>query len=362
MQRNRAERLLRDLQAVDLRVTRSSDVERVFGTRATKSAKCDTASCDYAMRFASPLEWGRLVRVLEFAHLPVQAVLHILLRLGARPALINAEIKVRNGIAWGKGIAVAVITPGRNDQPGPPWPDYELIGRVWSVSRFHHHSSNTVPAELQRHPDYMIGKPGGCDGPCVEGHVLFTPYIPSEDLRRLMHFDLTCLTRWRSPCRTQADIMPFAWAEYEQEHKLPDLTANRTSKFRLVEILGRDATAIAVLRIFRIDRYKEPSEYVIQDGHAQATGKTYVSQRATAHVLQVLKGNQWHEGENTTLLARQYELPFHENQRLLVLLDPIWTEAKESTFYVSPRQALPPTSENLARVRSGISEDFEYSK
>jgi hypothetical protein len=268
----------------------------------------------------------------------------MLLRLGARPALVNAQITIRDGIAWGKGITVVVTTPGHRDKQGY-WPDYELIGRVESVSGFHNRSSEAFETEMLRHPDYVIGRPGGCDGPCVEGYVLFTPYAADEDVRRLMHFDLSCLTRWRYPCRTQADIMPFAWAQYEQEQKLPVSAAIPVSNTRLVQILARDASAIAVVRVISIMRQREP------DG--------YVSQRTAARVLQVLKGGLWHDGETTALQAWETELQFQKDESLLVLLDPIWTETTAGIFNVERWQVFPPTAENFARVHAGIAEDFE---
>lgn len=360
LQRGRSERLLHQLQAVDLRVTTFADVERSFGRRATKSEKCDSSACDYTIQLKSFLTWEILNRVSQYLHMPSRPILHTLLRLGARPALVNAHIAIRNGTAWGKGMTIVVTAPGQQDEQGH-WSDYELVGRAGSVSGFHHGSSEAFQSELLHHPDYVIGRPGGCDGPCVEGYVLFTPYAATEDVRRLMQFDLSCLTRWWHPCRTQADILPSAWAQYEQEQKLPTSGPTWRSNPRLVEILGRDASAVAILQVIRIDRQEEPSQYVLQGNRVQPTGKMYVLQWATAHVLLVLKGGLWREGENTTLQASQHELRLYNSERLIVLLDPIWTEKAAAAFDVLPWQVLPPTLENLARVRTGIAEDFENS-
>jgi len=218
-------------------------------------------------------------------------------------------------------MSVVVAAPGQKDNEGRWW-DLALIGRVESVSTLHECCSRRVPAALLRHPDYVIDRPGGCDGPCVEGHVLFTPYTAPEDVRRFMRFDLSCLTRWWYDCRTQSDIMPAAWAQYERELQLPEATTIEKSNPRLVEVLGRDARAIAVLRVIEIARQNEPDGYVLLDGRVQSTGKTYVLQRAKARVLQVLKGGLWHEGEDVTLQAPQREVPFHKGERLIVLLDP----------------------------------------
>jgi hypothetical protein len=345
-QQSRSERLLLDLQAVRLRATPATDIERTFRSRATMSTRCDSATCDYTIEVRSSIAWD-LLNLLQHLLLPYHPTLHALLRLGARPALVNAHIETRNGVAWGKGMTVVVATPGHKVGQGYG-PDYELIGHVESVSRFHHGPS-ALGAAFVSHPDYSIGKPGGCDGPCVEGHVIFTPYAAQEDVSRLMQFDLSCLTRWRHPCRTQADILPSAWAQYEREQQLTAPTALRSPTPGLAEVLGRDASAVAVVKIKNVRRRLE------RDG--------YVSQLVTADVLEVMKGAKfWHEGAGAILQAWEHQLRLHNDECLIVLLDPIWTETESGIFNVSSWQVLPPTPDNLARVRTGIAEDFENSE
>lgn len=358
LQRFRSERLLRELQGVNLRVTTVSEVESRVGRWPAESATCDKGSCDYSIQLESPPGWQELSGLAQRFHIRPDLVLHTLMRLGAHPALVNARVEIRNGIAWGKGIRVVVAAPGKKDDLGRWW-DLALIGRAESVSALHECCSKDFPADLLRHPDYIIGQPGGCDGPCIEGHVLFTPYAAPEDVRRFMRFDLSCLTRWWHDCRTQTDIMPAAWSEYEREQQLPEGAASQISSPRSVEILGRDASAIAVLRVNRIERRKEPDGYVLLDGHVQSTGKTSVDQRVHAQVLQVLKGSLWHKGEAIILRSPKRELQFHNGQDMIVLLDPIWTEKADNAFAVLPWQVLSPSRENLDRVRAGIAEDFE---
>lgn len=163
---------------------------------------------------------------------------------------------------------------------------------------------------------------------CRRGNVLFTPYTAPEDVRRFMRFDLSCLTRLWYDCRTQSDIMPAAWAQYERELQLPEAAAIEKENPRLVEVLGRDARAVAVLQVIQIARQNEADGYVLLDGRFQPT-ETHVLQRAKARVLKVLKGGLWHEGEEVTLQAPQREVAFHKSERLIVLLDPIWAETRK---------------------------------
>jgi hypothetical protein len=369
LQRRRAENLLGQLQTVDLRATTFSEVERVFGRRASRSAKCDSASCDYVIQLKSPIGGEALSLVVQRLHIPSELVFHALPRLGWRPAEVDAKIAVRNGVVLCKSLKVVVL--GQQDR----W----LIGRVESVPRLPRpRDSESFHAELVHFPDYVIGQPGGCTG-CVEGYVLFTPHTAGEDVRRLMDFNLACLTRWL-PCGTQADILPSAWAQYEDAWRKPDPSLaptpglptawrenerewrlrnpalDRISDPRLVKVLGRDATAVAVLEIIQIERRNEFCEYVLRDGHFQATGKTCVELRPRARVLQVLKGGSWHEGQSITLQAPEDELRFHNDERLIVLLDPFWAA---DICDVLRWQVLPPTPENLALVRIGIAEDYQ---
>jgi hypothetical protein len=181
LQRRRSERLLRELQSVELRVTTLSDVESGFGRWVTKSATCNKDSCNYSIQLESPPGWQELSGLAQRLHIRPDLVLHTLQRLGAHPALVNAHVEIRNGIAWGKGVRAVVAAPGKKGDQGRWW-DLALVGRAESVSALRGCCRMEFPAELLRHPDYVIGE--RCNGSCVEGHVLFTPYAAPEDVRR----------------------------------------------------------------------------------------------------------------------------------------------------------------------------------
>lgn len=135
-------------------------------------------------------------------------VLHFFLLAGGRPEQIKAQVTVDNGVVVGKGFHVVVGVTGHRAQGR--WWDYPLMADAYSVSEFER--SYRPPAN---HPDYIVGRPGGCDGPCREVHFIFSPSADSATISRLMQFDLSCLTRWIHPCRTEGDIMPNASAQYE---------------------------------------------------------------------------------------------------------------------------------------------------
>ena len=120
---------------------------------------------------------------------------------------------VENGLVSGKGFHAVVGVIGHRAEG--VWWDYPLMGNAYSVSSF---AGNYRPPTT--HPDYIVGRPGGCDGPCREAHFVFSPTTDPATINRLMQIDLSCLTRWIHPCRTEGDIMPSASAQYELDYGL----------------------------------------------------------------------------------------------------------------------------------------------
>jgi hypothetical protein len=218
------------------------------------------------------------------------AFLRAHMRLGGRPARIIATVGMRDGIVWSKGFSVYIETYADNG----PWTSsdgssvgYTLIAETHSVPRFDYYGSNWTSPQLQLHPDYMIGRPGGCEI-CVEGWTRFTPYAAPEDIHRLMQLELSCLTRWH-PCLIQSDIMPAAWAQYLTDQPRLEALRNRLGcSPSIIELLGRDSANMATAEILA---YRD---WVDNEGHR------YVGTRI--RVLERLKGvPEWKVGETREL-------------------------------------------------------------
>jgi hypothetical protein len=62
--------------------------------------------------------------------------------------------------------------------------------------------------QLAEHPFYAVTRPGGYSF-CSIVNVTFTPDTPDPEMRRLITFDLSCITRLRA-CRYLEDIYPAA--------------------------------------------------------------------------------------------------------------------------------------------------------
>ncbi len=234
--RRRVQILLSDVQSIQLRKTTWDEAQTLFrrwDTDRQYDPQCDSGHCSlkitldnaayrfiagrnmlvklddyFRWKFRLSYDVGPFVRA-EFW------LFRLYIRTGGHPAEVVAQVGMRNGVVWSKGVFLSIETHSRPAGQSGNW-YYSLIADIHSVSEFGYFGSPRVDPQLLSHPDYEIGQPGGCEV-CVMGWVKFTPYAPPEDIHRLMQLNLSCLTRWR-PCTTQSDIMPAAWSQYLAEH------------------------------------------------------------------------------------------------------------------------------------------------
>lgn len=170
---------------------------------------------------------------------------HAYMTAGGRPASVVGSVGMRDGVVWSKGLEVNIETYWSY---GDGLGEYTLIADTHSVPRFHRYGSENL--QLRLHPDYEIGRPGGCDT-CELGWSHFTPYAASTDVRRLMQLDLSCLTRIR-PCLDQSDIMPAAWGQYLAEvPHVDEMIEHPSCSSSIIETLGRDAPNVVSGEIVR---------------------------------------------------------------------------------------------------------------
>lgn len=205
--RRRAERLLRDIRSLQIHQATFSDV-RAMGRKWGKLTHWDRACAQASCRFE--IQWDDFY-MRHVLYATRYNMLHEFMLAGGRPQRVWARVTVENGALSGKDLLVVVGSPGTWSDGR--WWDYPLMGNVRGDPSFP--SAHRRPSE---HPLYVVGIPGGCDGPCKEIHFEFDPSLDSATVDRLMQFDLSCLTSWIHPCRTEADIMPNAWAQFELEH------------------------------------------------------------------------------------------------------------------------------------------------
>lgn len=368
--RRRAERLLGEMQSLELRKTPWPEAQAQlahWGAHTEVSPHCDEHKCSlqitlYDSVLGYHFQRNLFVRLddyirwrlhLSYSFSPFedleQALARLSMRMGGHPARIAADVGMRDGIVWSKSLIVWIETYVHNVEgcSGGEWCEYTLGATLESVSRFGLRGGEWVSAQLLLHPNYLIGHPGGCTG-CLEGWVEFTPYAEPADVHRFMQLNLSCLTRWR-PCRSQIDIMPNAWKQYEAEGPRVDAIRDQfTCSPLMIEMLGRDNAHLAVGEIVA---YAEPVE--IWDYHDET---------ASVRLLDRLKGAEdWRIGEIRELPVRAGKAPEIENlrpgTRLIFAGDFGYTNRMEIDLR-TPCHLVSPNEANMSLVRRGIAQDY----
>jgi len=366
--RHRAERLLAEIQSLELRKTpwpealakfQHWDANRQFNDH------CDEHNCSFQItlddndavlgyltsrnvfdRLDDYIRWRFKLSYGEgegpFYRFEI-VLLHLYVQAGVHPARIVATVGMRDGVVWSEGYNVEIATHAHL-KPGDDWAawqgDYTLIASASSRARIEDYGVAVV------HSDYAISRPGGCEI-CVAGYAFFTPYADPSDIHRLMQFDLSCLTRW-NPCLTQVDIMPVAWAQYRTE--LPSQYGQRHESPctpTTIELLGRDSAKILTGEVLGIREEDYDSGY--QDGVARV------------RVLQKLKGaTDWNVGETrdvSVLFTTRQELGRLRPGLSLLLFN--GRDPSEISIDLDDACSPVPASEtNLNLVRQGIEQDY----
>jgi hypothetical protein len=303
--RRRAELLLSQLQSFELSKTPWQSAQgqlKRWGAYLEPGKPCDESECslqitlnEFVAGYITPRnvfvkldDYFRWRLKLSYNEGPFERIelylLQAYVRLGGHPARILATIGMRNGVVWSKRFDVWIDTYGHPvDWSGTFRTEYTLFASASSVSRLGSQFGGLVDPQLMIHPDYTIGRPGGCTV-CVAGWTKFTPYAAQADVHRLMQFDLSCLTRW-SNCVTQSDIMPIPWAQYLTERSLLESQGEKLHCPQFIpEVLGRDSANIAVVKLL--------------DYRAASDSQGYHTGVVSARLVKRLKGvADWRVGE-----------------------------------------------------------------
>lgn len=357
--RRRAERLLAEIQALELRSTpwpEALDRFRHWAGEEKFGDVCDQHQCSFEITLLEPV-YGFVSKSYFFGHLDdylrwrlkltyqmgpfaraEQAAVQAYMAAGGRPAKLAASVGMRDGIVWSKGFEVIIETYWHNVPGfyGGGWGEYTLIAAAHSVPRFYRYGSENP--QLRLHPNYEIGRPGGCEI-CELGWAHFTPYAASADIQRLMQLDLSCLTRIR-PCLGQSDIIPSAWAQYLAEIRPADEMFDQPAcTASIIETLGRDAPNVVTGAV------------IVPGGPRK---------RAHIRLLAKLKGaTNWRIGST-------YEMGLPEpkpsattlNHHFVFFFDPPNLVSNGQIDRAGGCSPLPLNESNLANVRRGIDEDY----
>jgi len=227
--RHRAERLLADIQQVELRKTSFEDAQKLFG-RWSKwgqyKGECTRQHCRFLIEFTDFLD--------SHPRLFKRASLNFLYSsIGGRPTYLCAGVTVIDGVVWEK------------------WFEFLTSSRGFTRAYAEASTVSWLPAVDERfalHPNHALVP---LDlAPCVSILANFTPYEDPAEVRRLMGFNLSVLTHWGF-AREKDDVMPAACDEARKEQPLVTPPDKRSDlpRHESIEYLARDAGRVAVIKV-----------------------------------------------------------------------------------------------------------------
>jgi hypothetical protein len=269
--RRQAERLLSDVRELELEKASAEQVKVVvrkwgFEEWQGPGKPCNEDECIFRFqlvpkaaqdRFSNPFISALIARPLEW--------------LGLRPAVVNAEAQMRGKALI--SVSLSVWTLGR-ECDGQGRLECTLMGYADTKQRRSGWSSHEQPdVKLKQsllHPNYLVGAlhqllnadTGGSPGVIVWAE--FSPDANTQDVSRLMQFDLSCLTRLLS-C-TERDLMPTVWAQSIEDIRLSPRVLTCTPELVLMLIraphahrLGTPPTTTPSALVLRLVRAIEES-------------------------------------------------------------------------------------------------------
>lgn len=340
--RHRAEELLADIQSITLRQTQFDTIKPILSRWkrfGEYEGDCSAKHCKFKITllngmFSAP-DWLR----------------YLTARVGVRRARVIAGFEIIGGVVWSKYFDVDVEMP-------PFWTadrrlfSTTLIGSA--ESRSHFFPPLYFP-DVLLHPNYIIGGPGGCEG-CVAVYFNFTPYADPRDIKRLMQFNLQCLTRWNA-CQNQSDIMPVVWREHsEEQSRLESRPSAGECSSRIIELVGRDTENAAIVD-------------VVANREETGAGGGEKYQVSTVRLSARLKrGGFWNLGKseevrvfNDAVALGASNLPsdVHPGTKFILLFaHRKWPGENSPTIWLERCGAIPLNESNLEMVKRGIDQDF----
>lgn len=162
---------------------------------------------------------------------------------------VTASLRIENGVVLESSFKLFIL--GR---PSIPLGMDETSGLVGKATEY---MKGFDPYDFREqrllHPEYWIGKPGGCEG-CIKLYTGFTPLAGRQKMMELTDFNFSCITRW-SDCSEETEILPAAGKQFEQESSGRDARNEAFEQCKVpLEFWGREYSEFALLRINRVTR------------------------------------------------------------------------------------------------------------
>jgi hypothetical protein len=273
--RYRSRHLLADFHSLRLKQSTWADAQRLmshWGAFGHYDGTCTAADCMY---FITLQDQGSTINLKLYnfmeAHWPQSysgiTFFRIYAFLGGRGAEMQMGLVIEDGTVERSGIGIRLdVLPDKLSC------EFDCNGYALLLSARASDSLNRDAdkgpwilgrdEQLAQHPDYKVGRPGGCMN-CMFGEVTFTPYASQSDIDKLTTYDLSCLTRHFHPCRSLPDLLPAArdWHLYprlEGVAEPPEPSGPPRPCDIPVFALGRDATSVLEVKVLSVATSREP--------------------------------------------------------------------------------------------------------
>jgi hypothetical protein len=225
----RAMALHKEVQDFRIGETRFSDTaafRKKYGHNLSKDCSCP-GTCTYSVILTRGEYLGDLQEPPWFGL--------VLDRFGARYASFRASLIFKDGILAGKSLSLAV---GVNA-------NWALVASSRSTPDFELNADNP---RLEKHPNHLVGSPGGCSG-CKAVYAYYTPEADPREMELASDIRFSCIAGLKR-CTTFSDIMPTAALEHARESgsrtdspEVSKCSADRLQRF------ARDFPNIYVIRL-----------------------------------------------------------------------------------------------------------------
>lgn len=192
--RDNADHLLTDFQSIEPQQTTFQQIAQLRQKWARLISRAEDRPCT-----ASTCDFGVILDDFAHRHSTIFAhpwLVRAYMVLGGCPAQIAVAAYSENGVVSTEEIEIKTIAPAASGG----WYEVSAFAHGWA------HDSD-VPAPGPKH--YSVHQAANC-WTCI--FVDFGPNTEQADRKRLISFDVSCLTRFPT-CRDADELMPNAWSE-----------------------------------------------------------------------------------------------------------------------------------------------------
>jgi hypothetical protein len=355
-----AERLMADVQALKLRQSNWLEAERLisrWGKYGHYEGHCDASFCRYSIGLNSPgmaLGNAGFWRHLDNHFVRLTAPF-IFAYSGGRLATLLTTIVVQDSVVLRKSAVFIYDVPSTSSGSS----GYSLIATSRATSRLTSGGWPLIGSEqLAEHPFYAFTRPGGCSF-CLMVNVTFTPDTPGPEMRRLITFDLSCITRLRA-CRNLEDIYPAA----ENWHLYDNTPAGRPSPPNQVHTENAPLPLACGVPLFARGREASQILSVTAVSESQERQPGEVIEKASAGLNGVLKGEtEYKPGEliavtsrsDSTYSPNEIETPLNPGKQFLLLT--VYRENKSYPLELGRCLVLSDTPEIRDQLKAGVAQN-----